>query len=202
MLIWLLFCRMRSLLHACQHQASADVSAALPGRVACVVPQGMDVIVDENHGAGGWIRLQVKVCASGWVLVPAFLLPHALLLLWELLAGMQHGCSHAAALAFYMRMREVAQACRSSVACCSVFGMAHLRLLWVLACLGRGCARLGAAGADQGAEHGVAEHEQRVGRQLGAGPGAAAAAGHPNPGRPGRGGVPAKSGCLVIRINV
>lgn len=30
-------------------------------RVACQVPQSLDVIVDENRGAGGWIRLQVKV---------------------------------------------------------------------------------------------------------------------------------------------
>ena len=30
-------------------------------RVACQVPQNLDVIVDENRGAGGWIRLQVKV---------------------------------------------------------------------------------------------------------------------------------------------
>ena len=30
-------------------------------RVACVVPTGMSVIVDQNRGSGGWIRLQVKV---------------------------------------------------------------------------------------------------------------------------------------------
>ncbi len=30
-------------------------------RIACQVPQALDVIVDENRGAGGWIRLQVKV---------------------------------------------------------------------------------------------------------------------------------------------
>ena len=33
-------------------------------RVACQVPQNLNVIVDQNRGAGGWIRLQVKVCAS------------------------------------------------------------------------------------------------------------------------------------------
>ena len=33
-------------------------------RVACQVPQNLNVIVDENRGAGGWIRLQVKVCAT------------------------------------------------------------------------------------------------------------------------------------------
>ena len=33
-------------------------------RIACQVPQALDVIVDENRGAGGWIRLQVKVCFS------------------------------------------------------------------------------------------------------------------------------------------
>ena len=29
-------------------------------RIACQVPQNLDVIVDQNRGAGGWIRLQVK----------------------------------------------------------------------------------------------------------------------------------------------
>ena len=33
-------------------------------RVACQVPQNLNVIVDQNRGAGGWIRLQVKVGAS------------------------------------------------------------------------------------------------------------------------------------------
>ena len=33
-------------------------------RVACQVPQNLNVIVDENRGAGGWIRLQVKVGAT------------------------------------------------------------------------------------------------------------------------------------------
>ena len=33
-------------------------------RVACQVPQNLNVIVDQNRGAGGWIRLQVKVCAT------------------------------------------------------------------------------------------------------------------------------------------
>ncbi len=32
-------------------------------RVECTVPQDLNVIIDENRGAGGWIRLQVKVCA-------------------------------------------------------------------------------------------------------------------------------------------
>ena len=31
-------------------------------RIACQVPNNMNVIVDANRGAGGWIRLQVKVC--------------------------------------------------------------------------------------------------------------------------------------------
>ena len=31
-------------------------------RIACQVPTDMSVIVDANVGAGGWIRLQVKVC--------------------------------------------------------------------------------------------------------------------------------------------
>ena len=31
-------------------------------RIACHVPDNMNVIVDANRGAGGWIRLQVKVC--------------------------------------------------------------------------------------------------------------------------------------------
>jgi hypothetical protein len=30
-------------------------------RVECTVPQDLNVIIDENRGAGGWIRLQVKV---------------------------------------------------------------------------------------------------------------------------------------------
>ena len=29
-------------------------------RIACQVPQNLDVIVDQNRGTGGWIRLQVK----------------------------------------------------------------------------------------------------------------------------------------------
>ena len=33
-------------------------------RIACQVPTDMSVIVDANVGAGGWIRLQVKVCMS------------------------------------------------------------------------------------------------------------------------------------------
>ena len=33
-------------------------------RVACQVPQNLNVIVDQNRGSGGWIRLQVKVCAT------------------------------------------------------------------------------------------------------------------------------------------
>ncbi|CAK0756698.1 hypothetical protein CVIRNUC_002477 [Coccomyxa viridis] len=33
-------------------------------RVACQVPQNLNVIVDENRGAGGWIRLQVKDAAN------------------------------------------------------------------------------------------------------------------------------------------
>ena len=32
-------------------------------RIACQVPHDLNVIVDQNSGAGGWIRLQVKVCA-------------------------------------------------------------------------------------------------------------------------------------------
>lgn len=32
-------------------------------RVECVVPQDLNVIIDQNRGAGGWIRLQVKVRA-------------------------------------------------------------------------------------------------------------------------------------------
>ncbi len=30
-------------------------------RVACQVPENLDIIVDHNNGAGSWIRLQVKV---------------------------------------------------------------------------------------------------------------------------------------------
>lgn len=30
-------------------------------RVECKPPQDMNIIVDQNRGAGGWIRLQVKV---------------------------------------------------------------------------------------------------------------------------------------------
>lgn len=33
-------------------------------RVECQVPSDLNVIVDENRGAGGWIRLQVKVRVS------------------------------------------------------------------------------------------------------------------------------------------
>ena len=33
-------------------------------RIACQVPQALAVIVDENRGAGGWIRLQVKVTSQ------------------------------------------------------------------------------------------------------------------------------------------
>ena len=33
-------------------------------RVACQVPQNLNVIVDQNRGSGGWIRLQVKVCST------------------------------------------------------------------------------------------------------------------------------------------
>jgi hypothetical protein len=31
-------------------------------RVECVVPTGMSVVVDQNRGSGGWIRLEVTVC--------------------------------------------------------------------------------------------------------------------------------------------
>lgn len=30
-------------------------------RVACQPPSDLSVIIDQNRGAGGWIRLQVKV---------------------------------------------------------------------------------------------------------------------------------------------
>ncbi|CAL8462617.1 g2150 [Coccomyxa elongata] len=33
-------------------------------RVECTVPQDLNVIIDENRGAGGWIRLQVKDAAG------------------------------------------------------------------------------------------------------------------------------------------
>ena len=32
-------------------------------RIVCQVPHSLNVIVDQNSGAGGWIRLQVKVRA-------------------------------------------------------------------------------------------------------------------------------------------
>lgn len=35
-------------------------------RVECTVPQDLNVIIDENRGAGGWIRLQVKVSCLTW----------------------------------------------------------------------------------------------------------------------------------------
>ena len=31
-------------------------------RVECKPPSDMNVIIDQNRGSGGWIRLQVKVC--------------------------------------------------------------------------------------------------------------------------------------------
>ena len=31
-------------------------------RIACQVPENLNIIVDHNNGAGSWIRLQVKVC--------------------------------------------------------------------------------------------------------------------------------------------
>lgn len=34
-------------------------------RIACQVPENLDIIVDHNNGAGSWIRLQVKVCNHG-----------------------------------------------------------------------------------------------------------------------------------------
>jgi hypothetical protein len=39
-------------------------------RVQCHPPSDLHVIVDQNRGAGGWIRLQVKVRCSAVSIAP------------------------------------------------------------------------------------------------------------------------------------
>ena len=148
-------------------------------RIACQVPQNLDVIVDENRGAGGWIRLQVKVSSS--LLIALKNIP--IVPFHGQLSALKVALRKAVKLGIWVGSgslpNRVSVHTLSSRHTSNCLLCIHKGLMWHAGCRQQ---RVNQDGPDKGPQHKLADSEQCLGRLLGDWPGPPDSPRLPHPG--------------------